>query len=213
MVLINGQLVPAMSMTINSSSVALQGEKQTAGRSALLSQLRGQVMQKTSKNIDIAHIQSTFKTQDLSKKKQEVTVEDALAHDLEKGAAASDDADLFPEDNDDESFKADVLGEKNDEEVANHNWDDEENIKSVLEDDLEDCIQSSADAVSHSGASAGKATPASVASRSEPSSRQRAVKSANESMEEAEIVEALKSNESSLGAAELLQRKEVEAQK
>lgn len=174
MVLINGKMVPAMSVTLNSGAPAANGDKQNAGRSALFSQLRGQIMKKTSKNIDIAHIQSTFKTQDLqSKKKEDVTVEDALAHDLEKGASQGEDAGLFPDDDDDdESYRAD--GAKLEvEQAVNHNWDDEENIKSITEGDLADCIQSSVDGVSHDGSSiikgSGKATPGSLAGKSQRS--------------------------------------------
>ena len=62
-------------------------------------------MQKTSRNIDLAQIQSTFKTQDLqSKKKEDVTVEDALAHELEKGNDDGED-DVFADEDDDESYK------------------------------------------------------------------------------------------------------------
>ena len=62
-------------------------------------------MQKTSRNIDLAQIQSTFKTQDLqSKKKEDVTVEDALAHELEKGNGEGED-DVFPDEEDDESYR------------------------------------------------------------------------------------------------------------
>ena len=85
-------------------------------------------------------------------------------------------------------------------------------MKSITEGDLADCVQSSLDAHSqqHPKAS-GKATPlGSAASRSGNQQRFQQAKSANDSMEEAEIAEALKSNESSLGAASLLRRKEIE---
>lgn len=174
MVLINGKMVPAMSVTLNNATAAV-ADKPNAGRSALFSQLRGQIMKKTSKNIDIAHIQSTFKTQDLqSKKKEDVVVEDALAHDLEKGASQGEDAGLFPDDDeDDESYRA-AKQENQEQAAVNHNWDDEENIKSITEGDLADCIQSSIDAVSHDGSSAmvkgsGKVTPSSLAGKSQRS--------------------------------------------
>ena len=170
-------------------------------------------MQKTSKNIDIAQIQSTFKTQDLqSKKKEDVTVEDALAHDLEKGTGAGDAE--FPDDDDDESYRE---GDENnnaemvDENQNVGNWDDEENIKSITEGDLGDCVQSSEDLVSNLAGSvkaSGKATPVSVTAKSNAS---QVAKSAagNESMEEDQIAEALnvKSNESSMGVGDLLRRK------
>jgi len=61
------------------------------------------------------------------------------------------------------------------------------------------------DNVSHNASikESGKATPGSVAPKSNKSRTQ----SLNESMEEADIAEALKSNESSLGAGDLLRRK------
>lgn len=142
MVKINGKLVPASSVTLNTSTQASVGPQTSqAGRSALLNQLRDKVMQKTSKNIDIAQIQSTFKTQDLqSKKKEDVTVDDALAHELEKGTGNGEDND-FPEDDDDESYKGEEDGNRNIEMVDDAaNWDDEENIKSITEGDLEDCV-------------------------------------------------------------------------
>ena len=55
MVLINGKMVPAHSVSLNAPSTAAI-EKSNAGRSALINQLRGQIMKKTSKNIDIAQI-------------------------------------------------------------------------------------------------------------------------------------------------------------
>ena len=137
-----------------------------------------------------------------------MTVEDALAHDIEKGTGNADDANNFPDD-DDESFKPgdEQMGDAE----VNQNWDDEENIKSITEGDLAEMGQSSEDAVSAANhKQSGKATPASVASRSF-ASQKAAAKSANESMGEAEIAEALKSNESSLDANSLLRRKEIEA--
>ena len=139
-----------------------------------------------------------------------MTVEDALAHDLEKGARD----DVFPDDDDDdESYKADE-GEVVDNVIGNndekpHNWDDEENIKSITEGDLADCVQSSADAASVSSPSikqnkAASAKAASVAG--------------DQSMDEADIAAALNNsvnkedNDSSLGAGSLLRRKEAEEQ-
>ena len=73
MVMINGKLVPANTVSLNMGgcSTAQGGisgmvqQASNAGRNALFAQLRDKVMQKTSKNIDIAQIESTFKTQDL----------------------------------------------------------------------------------------------------------------------------------------------------
>ena len=67
-------------------------------------------------------------------------VEDALAHDLEKGTGNAEDAALFPDD-DDQSYKEgdDADGNAASADV-NHNWDDEENIKSITEGDLDDCV-------------------------------------------------------------------------
>ena len=118
---------------------------------ALINQLKGQIMQKTSKNIDIAQIASTFKTQDLqSKKKEDVVVEDALAHDLEKGEHddLNDDDDESYNPNGPDAFGGNTIAL---DDQKPHNWDDEENIKSITEGDLADCVQSSADVASISG--------------------------------------------------------------
>ena len=56
----------------------------------------------------------------------------------------------------------------------------------------------------------GKATPGSIAAKSHKS--QKLAQSGNESMEEADIAEALKSNESSLSAGDLLRRKQFETE-
>lgn len=51
--------------------------------------------------------------------------------------------------------------------MIQHNWDDEENIKSIksiTEGDVADCMQSSEDLVSLKGS--GKATPGSVTAKS-----------------------------------------------
>ena len=48
--------------------------------------------------------------------------------------------------------------------MVQHNWDDEENIKSITEGDVADCMQSSEDLVSLKGS--GKATPGSIAAKS-----------------------------------------------
>jgi len=65
--------------------------------------------------------------------------------------------------------------------VPQHNWDDEENIKSITEGDLADCVGDSDDDEDGSHAElmkgSGNASPA--------------AKSANVSMEEADIAEAL----------------------
>lgn len=180
-------------------------------------------MKKTSRNIDLAQIQSTFKTQDLqSKKKEDVTVEDALAHELEKGTGNGNGADEFPDDDDDESYREEGAAGKDNVHMESvpveHNWDDEENIKSITEGDLADCVQSSLDNdASLPIKRSGKATPGSVASYK--SQKSKSVKSAADAKsanddsadEMAEIAEALKSNnESSLGAASLLRRNEQE---
>lgn len=101
MVLINGQLVPAATVSLNKGPVvqSTQTAQKLNGRSALYSSIMDRVKQKTSKNFDLAQLQSTFKTQDLhSKKKTDVTVVDALAHELECGPANSDGVDEFPDD-------------------------------------------------------------------------------------------------------------------
>ena len=94
------------------------------------------------------------------------------------------------------------------------NWDDEENIKSITAGDIANCVQSSEDMVSVSAGDLrdlGKVTPASIADASRSNRSAADAKSQlNESMGEEEIAEALKSNESSLGAASLLRRKEIE---
>ena len=101
-------------------------------------------------------------------------VEDALAHDLERGNGNGEDAALFPDD-EDESYKFDEDANSNDDEKAelNKNWDDEENIKSLTEGDLADCVQSSLDAMSHevSIKGSGKATPGSITAKSHLSRR------------------------------------------
>ena len=97
MVKINGKLVPAHTISMNgpAGAGAASGQGNGAsnttggGRLALMTQLRHKVMQKQHKTVDLAQVTSTFKTQDLqSKKKKDVTVEDALAHEVEKGAAS-----------------------------------------------------------------------------------------------------------------------------
>jgi len=211
MVLINGVLVPAATVTLNKNSAANAGQQsaKVSGRSAFFNSMMDRLKQKSSKNFDLAQLQSTFKTQDLhSKKKEELTVVDALAHELEKGPADDNDVDVF---DDDEQFgkaaPADATSnghEKSVDVVPQHNWDDEENIKSITEGDLADCVQSSVDVASLNLKSSGKATPPGKA----PSHQSK--HEGNESMEEAEIAEALLSNESSLGAGSLLRRKEIE---
>jgi len=98
-----------------------------------------------------------------------VIVEDALAHDLERGNGNGEDAALFPDD-EDESYKLDDDAKSNDDNKAelNKNWDDEENIKSLTEGDLADCVQSSLDAMSNevSIKASGKATPGSITAKS-----------------------------------------------
>lgn len=56
MVKINGKLMPAQSVSLNNATTSgLTGQQATtAGRSALLNQLRDKVMEKTSRNINIA---------------------------------------------------------------------------------------------------------------------------------------------------------------
>ena len=114
------------------------------------------VKQKTSKNFDLAQLQSTFKTQDLHSKKkgqENVTVVDALAHELERGPADGDGVDDFPDDESDQqqdgvaaaggaTSQADAADQAH---IPQHNWDDEENVKSITEGDLADCVQSSLD--------------------------------------------------------------------
>ena len=61
-----------------------------------------------------------------------------------------------------------------------HNWDDEENIKSITEGDLGSCVQSSVDVASHKV----KGSASSVA-------HEQSNKDNCDSMEEDEIAEAL----------------------
>ena len=153
MVKINGKMVMAHTISMNGKTSATAGGAQSAaqnnsGRSALFSQLRNKVMQKQHKAVDLEQVTSTFKTQDLQSKKKnkDEVVEDALANDIEKGAASQgDDVD----DEDYEPFDAAKTGTDQVQEVADvHNWDDEENIKSITEGDIADCVQSSEDVVS-----------------------------------------------------------------
>ena len=98
-----------------------------------------------------------------------MVVEDALAHELEKGTTNVDGVDVFPDDDDDESYREeakDAAGGAN-AQIVQHDWDDEENIKSIksiTEGDVADCMQSSEDLVSLKGS--GKATPGSITAKS-----------------------------------------------
>ena len=127
-----------------------------------------------------------------------MTVEDALAHELERGPGTGNVADEFPDDDDDdESYKDEAADKANGAEIApieNHNWDDEENIKSITEGDLADCVQSSLDNdASLPLKPSGKASQASQASHKRAKSIKSAdynrsdANAANESMDDAEI--------------------------
>jgi len=78
-----------------------------------------------------------------------VTVVDALAHELERGPAGAGGVDDFPDDESeqDPNAAADVKsqGDAPEAVVPLNNWDDEENVKSITEGDLEDCVQSELD--------------------------------------------------------------------
>ena len=53
MVLINGQLMPAATVSLNKTTKLMQQQKNTSGRSALFNSIMDRVKQKTSKNFDL----------------------------------------------------------------------------------------------------------------------------------------------------------------
>ena len=118
MVLINGVLVPASTVSLNKGPSVHHGQggkaaQKAPGRSALFNSIMDRVKQKTSKNFDLAQLQSTFKTQDLHSKKkgqENVTVVDALAHELERGPADGDGVDEFPDDESDQQQNGEAAG-------------------------------------------------------------------------------------------------------